>query len=490
MSDTSLSRFFSNVISSGLGKLSTVVFGILCMLVYAHWMTQAEYGGFVLLQVLLNLGITFGEFGMDTGITRFIARTDDTDERRKFVNTGLFFRIGCMILMSLVIFIFQDRLYQILGGYIPQQLLYYLPFLLVIEGLLSYFSFVLEGMLNFRILAMISFIYGLASFLLTIILVIPFGMGAHGLVLARMIPEILVLIIAILATRTKLLPEFDRDFFKKLFKFSIPIYGNNLLAFAYNRADTLIIGYFFGPAEIAIFEFARRIPESLEMLSNSFIAVYYPMISNLFGKGQKEKIADLINHTNRITGFLGGALVILAFGFGEWGFRLLFSDKYIESVPAFTVLMIVFVFKSLDANLGYSLVAIGESAKPLFINIFRFAFIFICYFFLIPRFKIVGAVLSSLIGLTLVNPLNVFYILKQSIHVRMGEYLKPLLLMTLGIIPFYFLGNSIPLSLILLTAFCIACYLWAVVRTEDIEIIRRETVKILARLKPEPRQNG
>jgi teichuronic acid exporter len=484
MSDTSLSRFFSNVISSGLGKLSTVVFGILCMLVYAHWMTQADYGGFVLLQVLLNLGVSFGEFGMDTGITRFIARTDDMDERRKFINTGLLFRIGCMILMSLIIFVFRDSLYQILGGYIPQQLLLYLPFLLVIEGLLSFYSFVLEGMLNFKILAIISFVYGLASLVLTVILVIPFGMGAHGLVLARLIPELLVLIIAILATKIKLLLEFDRDFFKRLFKFSIPIYGNNLLAFAYNRADTLIIGYFFGPAEIAIFEFARRIPESLEMLSNSFIAVYYPMISSLFGKGQKEKIADLINHTNRITGFLGGMLVILAFGFGEWGFRLLFSEKYMESVPAFTILMIVFIFKSLDSNLGYSLVAIGESAKPLFINLFRFGFIFACYFILIPRFKIVGAVLSSLIGLIVVNPLNVHFLLKQFIHVRMRDYLKPLFLMALGIIPFYFWGNNIPLSLVLLTAFCTGCYFWNIVRMEDIDIIRREAAKLLARFKP------
>jgi O-antigen/teichoic acid export membrane protein len=483
MQNTLLSRFISNVISSGLGRVFIVVFGLLCMLIYARWMPSDEYGGFVLFQVLINLGLSFGEFGMNTVTTRFIASTENVDERRKIINTGFYFRISSMILISLVIFIFQDSLYQILGGYIPKNLLVYLPFMLLIEGLLSFYTYVLEGMINFNILAVINFTYGLTSLILTAVLVIPFKMGALGLVWARFAPTLLCLTIAIIAAKMKLQFEFDWDSFKKMVKFAIPLYGNNLLAFTYNRADTFIIGYFFGPAEIAIFEFARRIPESLEMLYGSFNDVYFPFISNLFAAGNKQRISEMINHANRITGFLGGLAVLLAFGFGDLFFRVVFSEKYLSSVPAFNILMIVLIFKALDANLGYSLVAIGEPDKPLYINIFRFGIILTSYFLLIPRLNIVGAVLSSLIGLLLVNPINVFFLRRRSLDVKMDVYVKPLLLLTLGIIPYYFIGSNILVTLIFMVVFVGGCYFTGILRIDDFRTIRKEALVLISRVR-------
>lgn len=482
MSNSSLSGFISNIISSSLGKASTVVFGLFCMLIYARWMAPEDYGGFVLLQVLIKLGLTFGEFGIDTATTRFIASTEDVVERRKIVNSGLYFRALCMIVISLIVFLFQDNLYKILGGIIPKILLIYLPFMLLIEGLHAFYTRVLEGMLKFKILAIVSFVYGLSSLILTIVLVIPFNMGAHGLVWARLVPELLSLILSIAATRTKLLLEFDWNYFKKMFQFGIPLYGNNLLAFAYSRADTILISYFFGSVEVAIYEFARRIPESLEILYGSFKDVYFPYISKLYAGGFKQKVAETINHANRLTSFLGGLGVLLAYGFGEWFFLLVFSEKYLSSVPSFNILMVVLVFIALDSNLGYSLVAIGEPEKPLYINIFRFGVVFICYFLLIPRLNIVGAVLSSLIGLAIVNPINLFFIKRRLEQVRLDVYLKPLLLLAAGCSLYYLVSSNVLISLISIVVFIGGSYFLGTLRLADINIFRQEALKIQSRL--------
>jgi O-antigen/teichoic acid export membrane protein len=483
MPKSSVSQFFSNVVSSGLGKASTVVFGLLCMLIYARWMSPADYGGFVLLQVMISLGLSFGEFGMDTVTTRFIAGTEDEVERRKIINTGYLFRVLCMAMISLVFFLFQEKLYELLGGKVPQQLLVYLPAFLLTEGLLSFFSYVLQGMLKFKTMAVINFTYGLTSLLLTIILVIPFNMGAYGLVWARLAPKLLCLILVVSAVKMTFKIEFDLEWFKKLFKFGIPLYGNRLLEFAYGRADTLIIGYYFGPSEIAIYEFARRIPESLEMLYIAFVDVYFPYITNLFSSKNLEKISNMVNHANRLTAVLGSLGVILAFGFGKWFFELVFSDQYLASVPPFVILMVALIFIALDSNLGYTLVAIGEPEKPLFINLFRFGIVFACYFVLIPRFQIIGAVVSSLIGLIMVNPVNVFFLRRRSVDVKMIVYVRSLLLLALGLIPYYIYGSNIPVAIIFLVIFIAGCWFSQAIRLEDIQLIQKETGAIVSRIK-------
>jgi O-antigen/teichoic acid export membrane protein len=483
MSDTSLSRFISNVFSSGLGRFFIVVFGVFCTIIYARWMPQDEYGGFVLLQILVSLGLTFGSFGMESVITRFIAATEDEEERQKIVNTGLLFILSCLSLTCILIFIFQDFFSQLLSGYIPKNLLVYVPILLLLEGTLSIFSFSLEGKQKFNILARMNFIYGLFSLILTILFVIYLKLGALGLVWARLIPEIITCTISILSVKVKINFRFDTEIFRKMFKFSIPLYGNNLLAFTYSRVDTIIIGIFFGPAQIAIYDFARRIPDSLEILFTAFNSAYFPYLTNIFTGGNKERTARTINYANRAICLIGGLLVLSAYGFGEWGFRLLFSEKYLVSVPAFNLLMIVLIFRVLDSNLGYSLIAIGQSDKPFFLNVIRFVIVFASYFLLIPRFGIIGAVLSSLIGLAAVNPLNAYCLQRQSIKIIMSEYMKPLLLMLLGCIPFYFLEYDLPLSFFIILLFCGACYLWNVLRIEDIKIIRDEVFRFIAKFK-------
>lgn len=481
MSKSSLSHFFSNVLSSGLGKVSTVVFGILCMLVYARWMSQEEYGGFVLLQVLISLGLSFGELGMDTVTTRFIAGTEDIRERRKIINTGIIFRALSMVLICILIFLFDDNLYQLMGGKVPQLLLLYLPAFLFVEGLLDYYAYILQGLLKFKSLAIINFTYGLTSLILTVILVIPLDMGAHGLVWARLVPNILCLIISIMAVQSGFRFEFDLEWFKRLFKFGLPLYGNKLLAFAYSRADTFVIGYFFGPAEIAIYEFARRIPESIEMLYTSFVEVFFPYITNLFSSKQFERISNMVNHANRLTAFLGGLAVILSFGLGDWFFRVFFSEQYLPSVPPFIALMVVLIFIALDSNMGYTLVAIGEQEKPLFINIIRFGIVLGSYFILIPMFQVVGAVIASLIGLAVVNPLNVFFLRRKQVEVSISAYVKPLFLLSLGLALYFVYESNIIIDLVFLVMFTVISFNSGILRREDLQLFQAEAGKLITR---------
>lgn len=103
------------------------------------------------------------------------------------------------------------------------------------------------------------------------------------------------------------------------------------MTFLFQRADTFIIGGFIGPAEIAIYEIARKIPESIESLYEAFRKVYFPFISDLFGQKKNQEATDMLNHSVRLIAVAGVFGILVAFFFGSEIITLLFSSGYERS---------------------------------------------------------------------------------------------------------------------------------------------------------------
>jgi O-antigen/teichoic acid export membrane protein len=62
---------------------------------------------------------------------------------------------------------------------------------------------------------------------------------------------------------------------------------------------------------------------------------------------------------------------LVAVVFGRDVIRLLFSETYLPCYVPFVLLMVGLVLKVTENTLGYSLVAIGDSDKPLIVNAVR-----------------------------------------------------------------------------------------------------------------------
>jgi O-antigen/teichoic acid export membrane protein len=236
-----------------------------------------------------------------------------------------------------------------------------------------------------------------------------------------------------------------------------------------------LIGGLLGPVEIALYEIARKIPESLEMLFEAFRQVYFPFISKLFAEDKLEKATRMIQTSLRLVTFAGMFGTIIAFIFGKEILTLFFSDKYAESAPVFSILMILLTFNVIDTTLGYSIVAVGDSDKPPKINIFRTAVNFFGYLMLIPVLQLPGAALSSLIGTITVNPLNVFFLRRRKLNVQYRTFLKSVVIGVL-IIGLLFAINlqSLRSKIAVLALYIITCLMFSVVTDEDIQMLARE----------------
>ncbi len=480
MSDSLRSRLISGTFFISLAKLVTVFLGFASMMIYARWIPEAEYGSFVLLQVIVGFVVSLSNLGTTTAAIKFIAGSENEVERYQLINSFLIFSAVMLIISSLLVLIFRNLIYKALGSALDSRFLIYLPLLLFVEGLLAGYSAVASGLFKFKLVSGIELTSSISSILITIVLVIWLGQGIMGVLWARLISRALALLLGIWGLGLRLTLQASYQKLKGLLKFSFPLFLNQILNFLFSRADTVIIGILLGPADIAFYEFARKIPESVNMMFESLLNVYYPYQSKLYSNGEYQHISSLLNHINRLVTFLGAFGALISFGFGTVIFRVLFSERYLPSVPIFWVMMVGLVFTMLDSMLGYSLVGSGASDKPPLINVLRTAISFAAYFLLIPKVGAIGAALAGLISTMAVNPVNVIFLYRRSIRAKIMDYVKPLLILggCLAVMRLLDSYGYLACSAVIVL-YVVICYILSVFTRDDIKIVLQETTHLI-----------
>lgn len=475
MSNSFLSRFVGGTISVGLGNLSTMILGLLGAMLAARYLTAEALGTFVLLQVVVAFLTQVSSLGLNISVPRFIASTEDKQHRRERINTIIYFRMLTIFVVSIVTWIARPALSVLFGSSLLLSFVMFIPLLFLLHSLSELLKAILEGLFLFRIIAIVDFIASLFNVLLIVVCVLLLDQDVRGLVYAKAISMTLACVFAYLAMPVEKRFEFHLGMLKELLMFGLPLQVNDILVFVFGRIDTLMISTLLGPAEVAYYEIARKIPESLSGLYGAFRSVFFPFISRFFALGEKEKASPMLNHSTRLISFVTILGALIALLFGNEIITLLFSGRYLPSVPAFVLLMIVMNFALSNYTLGYSLVAVGESNKPVLVNTVHTIVSLLGNVVLIPIFGISGAALSSLAGFFLKHPLNVIFLRRKGVNVRIRGYLKPVLIFSaFGLMIHLFYPAYFLLRIFIIILFVFACLLFSVITRQDLVAILGE----------------
>lgn len=460
-----------------------MVLGLLGTMVAARYLPAEAFGAFVLVQVVASFLTQVSSFGLDLSIAKFITSTEDERHKRKLINTAIHFRLFTILVVSLLTLIARPVLPTLFGSSLLPNLAIFVPLLFLLESSSGLLKSVLQGFFLFKRIGISDFMASLFNFLLIVVFLLSLDRGAMGLVYARVISLSLSCAFLYFSTPIKKQLEFHFNILKEVLAFGFPLQINDILSFIFSRIDTLIIGALLGPADIAYYEIARKIPDSLAHLYEAFRSVYFPFMSRLFALGERKKAAQMLNHSTRLISFVSilGALIVLVFGNDV--ISLLFSEKYLPSVPAFVLLMIALNVSLIGNVLGTSLVAVGDSNKPAIINAAHTAVSLASNLIFIPIFGIVGAALARLAGTSAANPLNVLFLQRREVDVRVRGYLKPILvfgtclLLVLLLKPTTFLQKASVIPL-----FILPCVLLSVITGEDLVAFLGEARLTLFRL--------
>ena len=488
---TLVSRIIEGTLSIGLATVSAMTLGLITTMVVVRRLPPDDFGIFVLLVVSSVFLSEASSFGLTLAVPTFIAGTEDQRQRSNLMTTAIFFRLLTIALLSAVILIARPIQLILPDSSNFLEALVYVPLLFGLDGLGKSFRTILQGSFRFKIIGSIDLLSSVSNFLLVIVFVLLLGQGLTGLIHAKVISLAASVCLAFFFILRQRMGTFRIDLLKNLLVFGFPLELQFLLNFVFLRVDTFIIGTMLGPAGIAYYEVARRIPDSINQLYEAFRMVYFPFAARLFARNEFKELGDLLNHSVRALSFLTMLGALISFLFGNEILSLLFSEGYLPSVPAFVILMIGLNLSFTENTLGYSLVDIGQSDKPLIVNLARTTISIASNLLLIPGLGFVGAALANVISNLVAIPLDLFFLHKRSLEMKAADYLKPvgmsatcaLIVLVLGLNHYLFKSA-------MLIGYLVGCILLSVITIADMATIWKELMNIVSRLARRYRPGG
>jgi O-antigen/teichoic acid export membrane protein len=483
-----ISQFFSGTLAIGIARVSTVILGIVSMMIAVRHTSREEYGAYVLVIVITAFIAEFMSFGMTLAIPKYLASHDDESYPQTLKATVLSFRL--LIIVAGIALVFVAR--ALFGRFWDSSLLFdltaYVPVLFALSSLSLLFSSILRGQFRFGAMGIIEVTSDAVELAALILMVVVLRMGLRGLFYAKFISGTLYVILGYFRSRFPKGLRIDLPVLKELLKFGFPLQLQYALDFSYSRIDTMIIGALLGTGGIAYYEIARKIPDSLMQLYSVFASVYFPISAKLYAREAKEKTESLMNHSLRVLAFLTILGALTAVVFGKDIIRLLFSEAYLPSYFAFVLLMLGLTLNVLENTLGYSLVAIGDSDKPLIVNVVRTVLSLIGNLIFLPLAGFVGAAFVSVGGNLAAIPLDAYFLWKRKLRPNFTAVAKPASVLVVFSLVFIGLGAASPLlKIAMVVLYLPVCFFLSVVTSRDLALLSREARQTMTNAFKKPR---
>jgi O-antigen/teichoic acid export membrane protein len=491
MRDPLLSKIIGGTASIGMGRAAKLILGLVGTILVVRHLAAEVFGTFVLIQVSAGFLSQFSGLGLEMSVARSLAAMRDEDRKSEIVNTAVAFRMIVILLVSLLVLgvsiIFPDLIP--LPGFSRPGMVVAIFFAL--QSFANVEKALLQGHFAFSKIGLGEFVSSMSYFGLLVLLVVLLDHGLVGLIYARVLSSLLgcLLMLSWIPGRRRV--SLDVGALRGLLRFGLPLQINDALTYLFTRVDTIMIATLLGPAEIAYYEIARKIPDALAGLFGAFRTVYYAAMSDLFGREERRDASEVVNHSTRLFAALSLVGAVVALALGKDLIRILFSDTYSVSWESFVILMTALCASLIGDTLGTALVAGGESSKPAVINTVHAAVSLAANWLLVPVLGIAGAAVASLAGSIATNPLNVLYLKKTGLKVDVLAYVRPVLAF----------GLYVPVVLVMqqgsaftramgVVGFIIPCLLFAAITRQDIAALGVEASAIWLRLAARQESGG
>jgi len=468
MSENLLSKFAKAVASTSVGVFCQIVLSLLGFMIAVRFISEKDFGVFILIQVTASFfGIIISLALENISVTKLIASNED-DLKMAISNTAICYKFITTIIMSVVILLCNPLIFYIFKSYQLSQSVIYIALFFLLSSFDDLFQRILQGFHQYKKMAIAQIINGSTRILFIVTFLIIFKMNLKGLIYAFLFSFLFSNIYQFWVIPSKKQFNLDRTLFKEIFKFGFPLGLNNILTFIFTKIDRVMIGAMISPIEVAYYEISSKIPDNSRRMYQSFQSVFFPNMSELFSKNKHEQAETVLNNSIRFVSLATMFMALISILFQKDIILLLFSEKYIECAPAFALLMVSLGIGLVGNIMGTSLVALGQSDKPVKINIVDTITNVIGNSIMIPMFGFMGAVYAALFSRCATNPFNFYFLKKGGVNIKASQYLKPIIIFLICGTLFNFLRfDTLFLKILLIAFFLILCWALSVIKAKD-----------------------
>jgi len=457
------------IVSLGTSSFIQIVFGFVTMMIVARVIPEETLGVYFLLFAMVALLEMAGSFGLRLSAAKFVAAAESDEERRDVVNNVLTFTVLAVAVVSLLAVAGKACLLHFFKSELMASLFFFVPVVFAVQLIENTLSYVMQGYQLYRKMALIQALTGLLNCGLVLLFVLVVKMGVEGYILATVISLTLAAALRYAAIPGPKKLAMDTGLIKRILKFGLPLQGNEVLTFFFQRVDVLLVGMLMDPTHVAYLAVAGRIPDYLKRMYGSFQSVYFPHMSALFSRNAAAEAEEVMNHFVRLSAFVAMFSALLLTLFRREVIVLAFSEKYLPSAPVMAVLLVVASISLVSTILDSAFVSAGRSSFLLIVNAVSAIASVAANVTLIPLIGVMGAALARLISNAAANPLSVWCVRRVNVRVQIGGYLKPALFLGISLGLYWGLGwESIVFRCLLALLFVVLCAWFSIIRAGDL----------------------
>ncbi len=343
---------------SGLQKYSTMIIQFISGVVLARLLTPYDYGCIGMLSIFILLAEAFIDGGFGSAL---IQKKRPTQED---YSTIFFWNLGMAAVMYAVLFFTAPVISRF----------YDIPLLcdvLRVQGLVLFiyaFNIIqknqLQKKLNFKLLSIVTIATSLLALGITIFMAYK-GFGVWALVAQFLITPAIPALVFWFYVKWRPTWTFSWTSFIELFSFGFYMFLTNLLNQFGTQIQGLLIGKFYNPTTMGYYSKAH----GLERLASTSISsvmtqVTYPLYAE--AQDNKVQLANMIRRITMTLSYITFPLLFILLLCAKPIFVLLYSDRWLLSVPYFQVLCIAGLAFCLQSVNNQSVAAVGES-RAMFI---------------------------------------------------------------------------------------------------------------------------
>ena len=389
-------HFVESVLLTWMGNAGRIVIGLVALRLVTDSIPEADLGSYWILTSVAALLANFADLGLGLGVVRHLPLAADARQSRRLMQTMAALRFALLAVLCLVIALCRPGVLRLFGAEAIAARYFYLYVFVVVNSLSELYTNFLQGQNRFRLIALYALLSSAVRFVLIVTLVRGLDMHVQGLFLAEALSLALVAVLAAWSSGYGWQLRLDRFQAARQLRFGFPLYLNMLLAYSATRLNTLFIGGMAGPAAVSYFSVASRIPDQLALVQRSYNFVYLPNMSRLVAQPGGDQAGRLLAASLRIMSFSFAFLALLLGSFRHELLAVLAPPSYQVAAPAVPLLLGGLAFAALGNILGNTLVALGDSRTPLWINLWTTLLSVVLNLVCIPRWGFMGAAWASL----------------------------------------------------------------------------------------------
>lgn len=425
-----ISSFTRNVLVTFAVRVLTVVFGIGISAIIARVLGPEKQGIYSLVILLPALLVIFTNFGVAPAAVFYISRKEYS-AKEVFGNNVIFTVIISALTMLIgwaIVFFFGFELFPGVEKVYLFLALFLIPFSLFSD----FISHVLLGLQKITKYNIISFLQSLCFLLLVAVLLWWLNFGIKMAILAQIFSFLFCGIILFFFVKKEtqgISVKFDKQYFKNALSYGLKTHLGSIFSFLHYRVDLLLLNFFINPIAVGFYAVSARLAEGIWLLSFSAATVLFPKVA---AETDKQRLKELTPLVCRNVLFVTSLIVVPLFILARLVIVFFYSEKFLDSVQIFQILLIGTLFISGWRILANDIIARGKPMVNTYITGFSLALNIILNIVLIPLWGITGAAWTTTISYLAMFIITVFVYGKIS-----GNTLKEIIIFQRSDLKFY-----------------------------------------------------